>query len=110
MPLTLAIDFDNVIHDINNPIPGKRMGGPMPGALESLEALYDQGHQIIIHTMRGNSPSVQDWLDHYGIDYHHITNVKPGADLYIDDKALRFENWVQVMALFPDPDDVEDNE
>ena len=94
--MILAIDFDDVIHWRANPKPGRKMGPPMEGAQEALTELMLQGHTIIIHSC--NRPSViADWTAFYGIPYSTITNIKPIADWYIDDKALRFVSWEQTM-------------
>lgn len=110
--MILAIDFDGTLHDITHPIAGKRMGEPIAGALQAMEDLYDQGHRIIIYTVRAATKQgkevVEEWLDHFGIDFHDITAVKPNADMFIDDRAVRFETWEQVMALFPDDDEDDD--
>lgn len=93
--MTLAIDFDGVLCDPNNRKPGFRMGEPMPGAVQSMLRLkHDGGHTLIIHTIRGKEPShVKDWLDHFGIPHDEITDVKPNAHAYLDDKGVRFTSW-----------------
>jgi cytidyltransferase-like protein len=62
--------------------------------------LYDNGHYIIINTARGASSGI-DWTDltknqlqEWGVKYHElITNKKPNADLFIDDKNLSIQEW-----------------
>jgi hypothetical protein len=98
--MILAVDFDQTIHDKRNPLDGKKMGAPLPGAQEALMDLYDAGNTIIIHSTMANTQTgmqaIADWLEHYDIDYHNIVG-KPHADYYIDDKALTFYNWPEVM-------------
>jgi hypothetical protein len=38
-----------------------------------------------------------EWLNYYEIPYDEVTAIKPNADYYIDDKAIRFHNWEQTM-------------
>lgn len=95
--MILAIDFDNTIHDIDNPVVGKKMGKPLQGATEALELMNEQGHKIIIHTVRGNQKHIREWFEYYDIPYDEITNIKPKADWYIDDKSLHFDNWANVL-------------
>jgi hypothetical protein len=102
--MILAIDFDGVLHDIANPLPGKRMGAPLPGAVDAMDELHDAGHELIIHSVRGGKPKViADWCEYYDIPYHSITNIKPNADLFIDDRARQFIAWELILPeLLPD--------
>lgn len=94
--MILAIDFDGVIHDWKHPKPGRKMGEPISGARESLQAMRQKGHQIIIHSC--NRPSViADWMAWYKIPYNNIWQDKPVADWYVDDRGLQFQSWEQVM-------------
>lgn len=94
-PGIIAVDFDGVIHD-EKPPPGHKMGKPLKGALEALKGMTDR-HEVIIFTVRAQSPagaqSVADWMDYFGIPYGKITAIKPNADYYLDDKAVRFTSW-----------------
>lgn len=95
--MTLSVDFDGVIHDWRNRSTGKRMGEPMNGAIDALDLIYEQGHKIIIYTVKASTPAgkeaVADWLDYFNIEYHDITATKPNADYYLDDRAIRFIDW-----------------
>lgn len=93
----LAIDFDGVIHDNKNPLPGRRMGLPIKGAKFTLEYFKDRGFKIIIHSVWGNKGSViEAWMQYHGLPFDKITNIKPDADYYIDDKAVTFTTWDNV--------------
>lgn len=97
--MILAIDFDGVIHDNKNPIEGKRMGPPIVGAKEALQQMRETGEAIIIFCVWANDYGwkvIHDWMEFYQIPFDDITNVKPQADVYIDDKALKFESWEQI--------------
>jgi histidinol phosphatase-like enzyme len=92
----LGIDFDGVIHDYKHPIKGRRMGAPIEGTKEALERLKRQGYKIIIHTVWGDEKgqkTIADFMKYYELPYDEITNIKPQADWYIDDKAIHFESW-----------------
>ncbi len=94
----LAIDYDGVLHDDKNPVEGRRMGAPIEGAKEAMITLKNRGYDLIIHTVRGSSPQhVIDWLNYYEIPFDEVTDKKIVADWYIDDHALRFTSWPQVL-------------
>ena len=94
--MTLAVDFDRVLHDTDNPVMGRRMGAPMEGAVASMWALRRRGYRLVVFTTNRIAP-VTDWLDYYQVAYDDVTNTKPDADIYIDDKALRHVNWTDTM-------------
>lgn len=93
--MILAINFDQVIHDKLHPVPGRRMGPPMDGAKEALQALTE--HTVIIYSVIPEEV-IRDWMEYYELPCGKVTKIKPDADVYIDDKALRFENWGQTMS------------
>jgi len=105
----IAVDFDNVIYDHDGKWRnGELTRGPVPGAREALAGLATAGHTIIINSTRNwhkrHRERMAAWMDERGIPYHEIASHKPNADLYIDDKALRFETWGRVLAeLAPRP-------
>ena len=92
--MILSIDFDRVIHDIDHPIDGKRMGPPMPGAVQAMRQMHERGHKLIVHSTR-TGKHIADWLAFYGIPWDDITSVKQTADVYLDDKAVRFTSWAE---------------
>lgn len=98
--MILAIDFDGVIHDAKNPVPGRRMGPPMEGAKDSMTALKLFGHTLIVHSVWAG-PAMEDWLRYYQIPYDEVTKLKPSADHYIDDKAIKFTTWQELMKCLP---------
>lgn len=122
---TIAVDFDGVIHAFTSPwttsteIPD----GPVPGAIDWLRALLNDGWRVWLHTCRltngDPNPAVEDvslndrieavcdWFLKYGPDVYSHYNLalwthggKPMADVYLDDKALRF------TGTFPSADDL----
>lgn len=97
---TIAIDFDGVIHKCSKGHhDGTIYDDPMPGTKDALEFIESLGYKIIIFTVRRNDYDIPEWLEKHGIKHYPITHTKPPARLYIDDKALRFENWNDVMSF-----------
>jgi hypothetical protein len=95
--MILAIDFDGVIHNKEQPLKGKRMGEPIEGAKETIDRLrYELGAMIIVHSVWATGRGVEaiaEWMSFYEIHYDEITNLKPKADIYLDDKAVKFTTW-----------------
>lgn len=90
----IAIDFDGVIHDFLNPTEGRVMGPPIPGAKEAISHFLSLGWDITIFTCRGdNRAHIASWLVYYRFPFLPISFEKPQADVYLDDKGLRFDNW-----------------
>lgn len=108
--LTIAVDFDGVIHRYSE---GWKDGSiydvPLEGAKEALEKLGSK-FQIVIYTTRLN-PNLNDvtdqerkmrnWFEKFGfkegVHYHKLTSYKPKAKIYLDDRALKFSNWLQAL-------------
>ena len=101
--MTIAIDFDGTIHDAAHPLPDKRMGPPIQGAQEALMALKKKGHTIIIFSVWGdNGAVISKWMRFYQIPFDSITNVKPNADIFIDDRAVHFSGyWEETLKVIP---------
>lgn len=91
---TVAVDFDGVVHQGPHGLPGKVEGTLVPDAAKGLKALA-QGHRIVLLTARTDLDAVQVWLQAQGVMQYisDVTNIKPAAAAYIDDRAFHFENW-----------------
>ncbi|MGI4751208.1 MAG: hypothetical protein ACRYFB_11275 [Janthinobacterium lividum] len=108
--MKICIDLDGVICKLKEE--GETYADllPVKGAPESLQALKENGHYIIINTARhmktcqGNLGAVGakislitlKWLEQYEIPYDEIYFGKPHADVYIDDNAYRFLDWSDI--------------
>lgn len=106
----IAIDLDGTICPIKRPDQSYADLPPHPGAAERIRELRRAGYYVIILTARnmgtceGNLGRVMknvgrltlNWLEEHGIEYDEIYFGKPNADLYIDDRALRFTSWPDV--------------
>jgi len=75
---------------------------PFYNMLEKINSLFEEGHQIYFMTARG-SVSGKDWteftrkqLHEWGFKYHKlITNQKPHAHYFIDDKGHNAQDWAK---------------
>jgi hydroxymethylpyrimidine pyrophosphatase-like HAD family hydrolase len=107
----IAVDFDDTIFYDDYPF----VGDPIPGAVETINKYYDQGHKIIIWTCREGESAEEAILamEREGLKYHLFNNNDPervckynndsrkiGCDILIDDKALPFLaigiNWEDI--------------
>ncbi len=109
---TVCIDFDGTIIRPQEYGPyGLLHEDPMDGAKEAMEQLKKEGYRITVLTVRLN-PSmpgndlrwkkwvIQNWLEKNEIPFDEITNNKPKAVVYIDDKAIKFTTWKQTLRQF----------
>ena len=114
MSKVIAVDFDGVIHEYSH---GWQKGAiydpPIKGSLRALKKLMDKGYDIVVFTARENLDDVRAWLieewtkefssnPNVTIDPKiEVTNIKPKATAYIDDRAIRFTNWKDMLNYFP---------
>lgn len=98
---TIAVDFDGVIHIRRGKYNPDYCGGEVcEGAKESIEKLISKGYEIIIFTARDNLTSVNEFLSQRGFPKMEVTNRKPPAIAYIDDRGIRFTNWKDMERYF----------
>jgi uncharacterized HAD superfamily protein len=93
------IDLDGVICTEERTFE-RPLAEPIPGAQEALRQLRAAGHTVIIYTAR-NWPEyrvTKKWLDDHGIEFDGLQMGKPVADVWIDDRAVPFTNWKDVLA------------
>jgi len=105
--LRICIDLDGTICTIKKEHESYADVQLLPGALDMINSLVADGHEIIINTARNmktqqhNIGKVMqnvgkvtlDWLDKHGVYYDEIFFGKPNADVTIDDRAIRFLGW-----------------
>jgi len=105
--MRIVIDLDGTICPIKKNGETYADLSVLPGAVERMFELKSAGHYIIIQTARnmatqeGNLGKVMrnigkvtlDWLERNKIPYDEIYFGKPNGHVYIDDRALRFEDW-----------------
>lgn len=97
----IAVDFDGVIHDWKNPLEGRRMGAPIKGTKEALTKLKET-YEVVVFTVWGDEKgqkTITDFMNYYELPFDRITNIKPQAVAYIDDKGIKFTNWQEVLQL-----------
>jgi len=112
----IAVDLDGTILDFSwekwVKYGVKYLGKPKAFAIPVLKFLQSFGYKIVVHTARINSTyqdtytdlckrqtQLESVLKKYGVPFDEIWtgNGKPIADFYIDDKAIKFINWQQIL-------------
>lgn len=102
--MTIAVDFDGTIVEHKYP----NIGKPLPFAFETLKALAEEGHLLILWTSRSGE-TLQEAIDFcskkglefYAVnknypkeDYDYKISRKIVADIYIDDRNFNgFPGW-----------------
>ena len=97
-PKTIMVDLDGVLCTEERTFE-RPLAEPIAGALEAVRQLRAAGHTVIVYTAR-NWPEyrvTKKWLDDHGFEYDGLHMGKPVADVWIDDRAIRFTDWKRVL-------------
>jgi len=105
---TLVVDVDDTIsthsnRDYENAIPHRDI-------IEKLNKMHDAGWRIVYATARGQvscggdidlinehrRPVLEKWMKKHGVKYHELLFGKPLGVYYIDDKALRPDEFMDL--------------
>ena len=88
----VAFDFDGVL--ATNTWPSPRLGYPQRDAILALHHYAAEDCEIVIFTARPDEhlPRIRKWLEDQQISWlvYEVTNRKPKACLYFDDRAVRW--------------------
>jgi len=100
---TVCFDFDGVLAQYSGWCEDGGIGEPIPAGVELLKLLKGQGFKIVISTCRTHPEhvaavaqycKVAEWLQKHGL-YSSVSVIdtvgKPMADVYVDNKALFFD-------------------
>ena len=105
---TVCVDIDGTLVHYEDWQGDNHFGSFVPGAVDAMRQLKEQGWYIIIYTTRGNKEAIKSFLTHHGVCIDSINENpnqpdnafggKPIADVYIDDRAITFEgNWIETV-------------
>lgn len=111
-PFIAAIDFDGVIARYEGYWGETHFLPPKEGAREAVDLLRAHGIKVIIWTCRNNEEDLKAYLDKYGIGFDAINaDVHPEiknsdqisrkvlADVYVDDRGIRFTDWSSTVEM-----------
>ena len=97
MKKTVAFDFDGVIHSYTSGWQGAEVvpDPPVPGIKESIEALRAANYEVVVVSSRANTyegaMAIMHYLEANGITVDMVTDKKPPALVYVDDRAICFD-------------------
>jgi len=96
--VVIAIDVDDTAIFSEGP-PFYKNGKPLNGAVEAINALVEKGCTVDFHTARHASlyDLTHKQLVDAGFKFRALHMGKVLADIYIDDRAMRFENWETIL-------------
>ena len=98
----LCLDFDGVIHRYSEGWQGGIIYDvPVDRCQESIAKLKGLGYKIVVLTARDDLAPVWTWLNRHSIFVDEVTNKKPGAFMYVDDRGLRFTSWPDLLKYLP---------
>lgn len=109
---TIALDFDGVIHKSSKGVyDGSIYDEPVEGTENALKHLSSK-YKLVIFSCRAREDRplydgkngktlIWEWLKKYNLDVYitDVTDIKPRALFYIDDKGIFFKNWFDVIIL-----------
>lgn len=98
--MQIIIDLDGTICTEEKTY-SRSLAKPIEGAIDNINKLYDEGNIIIIYSSRSwmEFEMTNHWLKTNGVKYHQLVLGKPIGDVWIDDRAIRFDNWENVMKI-----------
>lgn len=89
---TICLDFDGVLNQFKGWSGQYEDYDPLPGVDKFIHTLYSDGWRIVISTARPDISPVVAWLDNHNLMRYisEVTNQKPIALVYVDDRAVYF--------------------
>lgn len=104
--MNIAIDFDGTLYAGEYKGREDVSGEPMPGAAEFIRWAVESGHVPFVFTSRlvdcseyqkkRARDNIRAWCGYHLGCPLDVTGAKHSADVYIDDKGVRFVSWFQM--------------
>ena len=98
--MKLIIDLDGTICTEELQF-SRSLAKPIEGSVETLTKLKSEGHILIIYSSRtwAEYEMTIAWLKNNKVPFDQLILGKPQGDYWIDDRALRFNNWKSIESL-----------
>lgn len=103
MNKVICWDFDGTLHNADVGYGnGDIYGRPTDRAVFTLNNIAKAGYTQIILTSRQPEEwiLIKNWLEKYEFPEMEITNIKPKALAYIDNRAIRFTSMADLYSYF----------
>lgn len=96
--MQIIIDLDGTICTEEKTF-SRSMAKPLPNAKKSINKLYKEGYIIILYSARSwmEYEMTAKWLQKYNFKYHQLIMGKPIGDVWIDDRAIKYTDWDEIM-------------
>lgn len=97
MRKTVVFDFDGVIHEYTSGWKGIDIipDSPVDGIRESIMDIRSNGYEVIVVSARCSDPigiqAIKEYLLFHDIVVDGVSETKPPAIVYIDDRAICFD-------------------
>lgn len=95
----ICFDIDGVIATLTQDN-DYSMARPVDKVILIINELYNKGNTILLFTARGSETGI-DWraitekqMKDWGVKYHQLIFGKPGADVFIDDRAVNISDLI----------------
>ena len=104
--MKICFDFDGVIHSFVKPWEGDKVipDKPTAGCKDALNRIKALGATIYVHSARCHCQegrnAIAEYMAKYGLVFDEVVEHKPVADIYVDDRAVLFDdNWSDVIKI-----------
>ena len=90
-----CVDLDSVLIYHEGAWGNSRLGPPLLPGRRLCKILKRKKYRVVVLTARPDGHcEIKDYLLSHNIPVDEVTNIKPAADVYFDDKAFRIrKNW-----------------
>ena len=102
MPRTICLDLDGVIKEYHGEVYDEIVE-LLPGAVDAIKRFLDHGFEVVVCTARDDTAKWAGLLSTAVGSSIKVTNEKPPAVIYVDDRAYKFNGaWSEAVC-----DDIE---
>ena len=97
--MQLIVDIDGTICSEERQF-SRSMASPLENAVEAIARLKAEGHTISLYSSRtwAEYDMTVDGLTRHGVEYDQLILGKPVGDFWIDDRAIEFTSWSDVLS------------